>query len=108
METLRMKQSRFIRMVSLLLDYAQLRGYELTLGDGYRDPRATFPYSHPRSLHRSRLAIDLNVFKDGEYLSGEAPHEYDELGEFWESIGGSWGGRFEDANHFSLAHRGME
>jgi hypothetical protein len=27
---------------------------------------------------------------------------------FWESIGGSWGGRFNDGNHYSLEHRGMK
>ena len=90
-------------MVGMLIQYAHLRGYELTFGDAYRDPRC--PYGHPTSLHRERLAIDLNVFKDGVYLSG--PGMYTELGVFWESIGGSWGGRFDDDNHFSLSHRGM-
>jgi len=28
------------------------------------------------------------------------------LGLYWESIGGSWGGRFGDGNHFSLEHEG--
>ena len=102
--SLRAKQSKFVRMVGLLIDYAHMRGYELTFGDAYRDPRT--PYGHPRSLHKSRLAIDLNVFKAGEYLGDGG--EYDDLGEFWEGIGGSWGGRFGDDNHFSLSHEGMD
>jgi hypothetical protein len=102
-ETVRQKQSRFVKMVALLITYAHLAGYELTFGDAYRDPRC--PYGHKQSLHRSRLAIDLNVFRDGVYLSGHG--EYDDLGEYWEAIGGSWGGRFGDDNHFSLAHNGM-
>jgi len=28
------------------------------------------------------------------------------LGEYWESIGGSWGGRFGDGNHYSLKYKG--
>jgi hypothetical protein len=57
-------------------------------------------------LHKSRLAIDLNVFRDGKYLTtGE---QYTDLGEFWESIGGAWGGRFNDGNHFSFEHNGYK
>ncbi|HAO1973206.1 TPA: M15 family peptidase, partial [Escherichia coli] len=31
-------------------------------------------------------------------------------GEYWESIGGTWGGRFSraDGNHFSLEHNGVK
>ena len=27
-----------------------------------------------------------------------------EVGEFWESLGGSWGGQFNDGNHYSIEH----
>ena len=98
------KQQDFAEMVGLLLQKAPQMGYRITLGDAYRDPRVG--YGNPKSLHRSRLAIDLNVFKGGEYLTtGE---QYTDLGEWWESIGGAWGGRFQDGNHFSLAHNGMK
>jgi hypothetical protein len=90
-------------MVALLLDYAHLRGYDVTLGDAFRDPRVK--YGHKDSLHRKRLAIDLNLFKDGKYLDKTDDHL--PLGQFWESIGGSWGGRFNDGNHYSLEHEGM-
>lgn len=103
MSSLWMKQVEFTRMVADLIEWAYENGYQLTFGDAYRDPRT--PYGHTKSLHKSRLAIDLNVFRDGVYLSGHG--EYDDLGEYWESIGGSWGGRFGDDNHFSLAHNGM-
>jgi hypothetical protein len=94
-------------MVSDLIAFAYEQGYELTFGDAYRDPRAfdRNPYGRPSSLHKSRLAIDLNLFKDGEYLTTTEAHE--PLGVFWEGIGGSWGGRFDDANHYSLEHNGM-
>lgn len=98
--SLRQKQSKFALMVAHLIQHAHHLGYEVTFGDAFRDPRC--PHGHPNSLHRKRLAIDLNLFKDGEYLPSSEDHR--PLGEFWESIGGSWGGRFEDGNHYSLEH----
>lgn len=110
--TLREKQSKFVKMLADLLDFAHTRGYEFTLGDAYRDPRLHGEvgekkgYGHPRSAHKQRLAIDLNLFKDGKYLSSTKDHE--PLGLYWESIGGAWGGRFEDGNHYSLEHEGVK
>ena len=100
--TLREKQSRFVWMVGELLLYARSRKYEITFGDAYRDSRCS--YGSNRSLHKMRLAIDLNLFKEGRYLQTTEDHR--ELGEYWESIGGSWGGRFQDGNHYSLKHEG--
>jgi hypothetical protein len=51
------------------------------------------------SFHYMRLAIDLNLFWKGTYLTETA--DYEVLGEYWESLGGTWGGRFDDGNHFS-------
>lgn len=83
-------------MLSLLLDYANLQGYEITLGDAF----ATSGHKDD-SFHYKRLAIDLNLFKDGKYLTETDDHR--PLGLFWESIGGTWGGRFKnpDGNHYS-------
>lgn len=108
--TLGEKQRKFTRMVADLIIFAYDNGYELTLGDAYRDPRTngTFGekkgYSSSFSNHKLRLAIDLNLFKDGFYLTQTEDHL--PLGEYWESIGGSWGGRFNDGNHYSLEHQG--
>ena len=112
MGTMVSKQSRFLSMVARLILHAEQLGYVLTFGDAYRDPR-TFgphgehPYSHPKSLHSKRLAIDLNVFLNGAYLVEAGPVE--PLGVYWESLGGAWGGRFTppDSGHFSLEHGGM-
>lgn len=97
--TLRQKQTKFVWMLALLFTWARERGYELTLGEAWRpnDPR----------LHGKRLAIDLNLFIDGKYRTDTEAHR--PLGEFWESLGGSWGGRFSkpDGNHYSLAHGGF-
>lgn len=97
------KQHKFTQMVARLLLQAEALGYEVTFGDAYRDPSAG--YGHKRSLHQKRLAIDLNLFKNGEWLSKTEDHFA--LGEYWESIGGTWGGRFDDGNHYSLEHEGM-
>jgi hypothetical protein len=91
-------------MVALLILHAEQLGYELTFGDAYRDPRAI--YGKWKSLHRKRLAVDFNLFKDGVYLT--QTEDYEPLGLYWESIGGSWGGRFNDGNHFSLEHGGVK
>ena len=99
-ESLREKQSRFVWMVSRLIRYAYNLGYELTFGDAY-----ALTGHMKNSLHGKRLAIDLNLFKDGKYLDKTEDHT--PLGEYWESIGGSWGGRFRDGNHYSLEHRGV-
>lgn len=112
MGELLMKQQKFATMIPGLIEKALSLGYEVTLGDAYRDPR-TFGavgvragYGHPRSAHKSRLAIDLNLFKDGRLCSSTEDHKL--LGEWWESQGGSWGGRFNDGNHYSLEHGGMK
>jgi hypothetical protein len=101
-DTLRQKQSRFVRMVGLLIDYAYLQGFELTFGDAY-----ALTGHKANSLHGKRLAIDLNLFRNGEYLTTTEAHL--PLGEFWERIGGTWGGRFStpDGNHYSLEHEGV-
>lgn len=111
-ETLGEKQRRFMRMVPRLIDKAHELGFDVTLGDGYRDPRlhgamgVKLGYGHPKSAHKIRLAIDLNLFRNGEFLEQTSDHQ--PLGEWWESQGGSWGGRFNDGNHYALEHNGVK
>lgn len=93
---LRKRQSEFALMASKLIRKAYRMGYEVTLGDAYRDSRC--PYGSKSSRHKSRLAIDLNLFLDGVYLTKTDDHK--ELGIWWESKGGIWGGRFNDGNHY--------
>ncbi|AGF91106.1 hypothetical protein SXHG_00084 [Synechococcus phage MRHenn-2013a] len=102
--TLGQKQRLFVPMVAKLINFAYENGYELTFGDAYRDPRVhgqlgeKKSYSATNSNHKIRLAVDFNLFKDGKYLDKTEDHK--QLGEYWESIGGSWGGRFNDGNHY--------
>jgi hypothetical protein len=110
--TLLQKQQHFARMVARLIDQADAMGYAVTLGDAYRDPRAHGAqgekkgYSAAHSAHKHRLAIDLALFRRGEYLRETV--QYEPLGLWWEQQGGSWGGRFGDGNHFSLEHGGIK
>ena len=112
--TLGDKQRKFSRMIADLLEFIHSRGYEVTFGDAYRDARVHGAmgekkgYSHSNSCHKLRLAIDLNLFLDGKYLTETKDHE--PFGVYWESIGGSWGGRFKnaDGNHYSLEHEGVK
>ncbi len=94
-------------MLALLVLHAYHLGYELTEGDSYRDPRlhgkmgVKKGYGDKNSFHKKRLAKDYNLFKDGVFLTETSDHE--PLGVYWESIGGTWGGRFSkpDGNHYS-------
>jgi len=83
-------------MIAILIFYAFMRGYQLTFGDASRmDSKG----HRKGSYHYKRLAIDLNLFKDNQYLEDTKDHEI--LGKFWEMLGGTWGGRFNDGNHYS-------
>lgn len=108
------KQRAFTRMIADLIQYAYDSGYELTFGDAYRDPRlhgnfgTKKSYSAAKSLHKQRLAVDFNLFVNGEWISDGNSEHWLVLGEYWESLAGTWGGRFNDANHFSLEHNGVK
>jgi len=101
------EQTAFARGVAWLIDKANEMGYEVTLGDAYRDPRVFGDigvrkgYGESASFHKKRLAIDLNLFKDGKFLQGSNDHE--PLGKAWEGYNpkATWGGRFNDGNHYS-------
>ena len=92
-------QRAFVRAVALLILYIYERGYECSFGD------ASATAGHRKnSLHYVRLAIDLNLFRDGEYLTTTEAHR--EFGRFWKSlhVGCRWGGDFDnpDGNHYEM------
>lgn len=101
-------QQVFAQHIAILILRARQLGYEVTFGDAYRDPRLHGQYGEKKdesyasanSEHKRRLAVDLNLFKDGEYLGSTDSHS--ELGEFWESLDShnTWGGRWDDGNHY--------
>mgnify|MGYP003147804439 CR=1 FL=1 len=110
------KQQRFTECVGTLIAYAYERGYAFTFGDAYRDSRLHGDFGDKRgygaanSVHKLRLAVDLNLFVDGQYITDTGHPAYTELGELWESLDADarWGGRFEDGNHFSFEHWGFK
>lgn len=110
--TLGEKQELFMRLIPRLIDYAHGLGFELRGGDLFRDPRMhgnlgeKKGYGNSNSCHKIKLAIDLNLFKDGVFLKETKDHK--KLGEYWESLHPlcSWGGHFNDGNHYSLKHNG--
>ena len=101
------KQWEFLKDMSLLIQYADRKGYKLTGGELYRTSYMQKYYVEKElsetndSQHEKRLAMDFNLFIAGVYKTDT--ESYRELGEFWESIrpentwGGSWGW---DGNHF--------
>ena len=98
MGKLREQQSKFALNVAHLILFAYNRGYELTFGDAWAKT------GHIKnSLHYDRLAVDFNLFRNGEWLSETRAHE--ELGMYWESLDPScrWGGKFRDGNHYEMS-----
>ena len=110
------KQRLFTKCISDLINYTYAMGHELTFGDAYRDQRVhgefgkKGSYSASKSVHKLRLAVDLNLFVNGEYITDGDHPVYKEIGELWEGMNENarWGGRFNDANHFSFEHWGVK
>ena len=98
MKKLSEKQREFTLMVARLIDFIYSNGMEATGGEWWRHPHMQVYYlktGYTRtktSKHTQRLAQDLNLFIDGKYTVN--PEDYRSCGEYWESIGGRWGGRF--------------
>jgi hypothetical protein len=107
-------QQEFAQSAAKLIQKAAELGYGVTLGEAWRTPeQALLNAQHGvgivHSLHIYRLAIDINLFKDGAYLTGA--DGYTELGTWWKTLGVNyrWGGDFtiKDYDHFSLSPDGV-
>jgi hypothetical protein len=111
--TLSEKQAVFARNVAKLIEFIFDKGYTCTLGEAYRTPEQAAANAKKgtgirNSLHCDRLAIDLNLFRDGKYLTDSRDHE--PIGLYWEALhpDNAWGGRFGDGNHYSMSHEGRK
>jgi peptidoglycan L-alanyl-D-glutamate endopeptidase CwlK len=104
------KQWKFLQDVSNLIEFARHKGYKLTGGELYRTKEQQEIYlekglSKTRdSQHLKRLAIDFNLFVDGQIMWTKCP-EWEALGEYWEALdeNNRWGGNyksFTDVPHF--------
>lgn len=109
-------QEEFAQSAARLIQKAAELGYTVTLGEAWRTAQqAQWDADHgigvAHSLHMDRLAIDLNVFKDGVYQGDDSNGVYTALGTWWEGLGDSyrWGGRFKlvDLDHFSISPDGV-
>jgi hypothetical protein len=113
--TLGERQRLFTRLVAKLIEHAYETGYQLTFGEAFRTPEqaalnAKVGKGITQSLHGMRLAIDLNLFRNGEYLTDSEAHR--PLGEYWKTLHPDccWGGDFSrpDGNHYSLQYGGIK
>ncbi len=115
--TLSEKQRLFTKLVGELITWSYANGYELTFGEAQRgklqaEANAAEGVGIASSNHLRRLAVDLNLFLNGEYrVDSEA---YKPLGDYWKSLSTSececaWGGDFHkpDGNHFSVEWNGV-
>ena len=111
--TLREKQSAFAYQLARLIQWIYDQGWQLTLSEGFvgDTDAADGDYDGPHKqggLHYKRLAQDLNLFVDGQWIvRGDHP-AWQAIGKRWKQMDSlaRWGGDFNDANHFSFAHEG--
>jgi hypothetical protein len=84
-----------------LVDSARAAGIDLIIISGRRSSTVNREVGGaPRSFHLKGLAFDTAVLN---YTREQVPYDWWlALGQFWESLGGRWGGRFNppDVNHF--------
>jgi hypothetical protein len=95
------KQELFAELFAQHIVWLYEQGYKVRIGDVWaREGHIA------NSNHYIKLAGDINLFKDGEYLTKTEQHK--ESGDKWESRHElcRWGGRFNDGNHYSLIHHG--
>jgi hypothetical protein len=108
--TLREKQSAFVLNVSKLIAFAYGKGYELTFGEALRTKEQQAIYFKSgksktmNSRHLVKLAVDLNLFIDGEYKSDN--ESYKSLADYWKSLDpdnvAGYDFSFGDGNHFEM------
>lgn len=104
-------QHEFTHDVALLLQEAERLGFRVSLGEAWRPPDLQKLYVEQgkswtmNSRHLARRAIDLNLFRGGDFLTNE--EDYQALGQWWERLRPGknvWGAGTtlprKDANHF--------
>ncbi len=113
------KRIKFLRLLARFISQAGAEGIEFIVWTFYRSPTdQNYLYQQGRtrsgqiitncdgyltlSKHQSWLAVDLLIIEDGAQVWERTP-EYERLGEIWVSLGGRWGGDWNDCYHFELA-----
>jgi len=111
------KQIYFRDMVMVLFTWANLKGYEFSIGEVYRPGELKYQCPHcnnviefslqdvyiymGRSLakysrHQDKLALDMSLYIMGKYITDK--EAYRPIGEFWKSLDplNRWGGDWEN------------
>ncbi len=105
----RINQEIFSLNLAKFIIYIYNSGYTCTGGEWWRTPEMAEIYAQSGkgirdSLHIRRLAVDFNLFKDGQYLDTAEAHR--PFGEYWKSLNpkNRWGGDFHkpDGNHYEM------
>ena len=107
--SLRQEQCAFTVDCMKLFVWLYEHSYEWSFGEAWRTPEQQAIYLQAgksktmNSFHLKRLAIDLNIFKDGRLLATK--EEMQTIGNAWESMcaQNTWGGNwknFKDIPHF--------
>lgn len=111
--TLREARCLFTRLLADLIRFAYASGFEVSIEEVKRDPRiaqlnAESGKGISNSLHLLGLAVDLNLYKQGAFLSQSQDHGA--LGAYWKTLHPlcRWGGDFTrpDGNHYSISWEG--
>ena len=109
------QQRLFVKLVGQFIGWCYDNGYELTFGEAWRTPQqaalnAKAGIGIANSLHTQRLAVDLNLWQGGQYITD--PTAYKPLGDQWKTMHelACWGGDFKsvDADHFSMTFGGVK
>ena len=104
-----LRQAKFLLALTDLIKFATACGFKITGGELERTAEqaklnARKGIGIANSLHCSRRAGDLNFYlPTGELVADKVRLE--KIGKFWESLGGTWGGRFtkyDDSRHFEM------
>ena len=103
------QQAKFLLAACKLIEFATAQGYTVTGGELERTAEQAKLYAAQgkgivNSMHCARRAIDLNFYApDGALKADKVSLE--PIGKYWESLGGTWGGRFtklDDSRHFEM------
>jgi len=96
------KRALFTSLLPMLIEEMIFKGHTPLIGkDGLKHMK--------NSLHYEGLAVDIDLFKDGVYLSKTEDHQ--QFGNFWKKLNPlcRWGGDFKgnpDGNHYSIFYQG--
>lgn len=107
--TLGKNQEAFSKDLTALLNYLHDNNYVVRIGEAERTKEQQEIYIKQgksktlNSMHLKRCAIDLHIFKDGNWLQTKA--QLQEIGDYWESLSteNKWGGNYKnfiDTPHF--------